>query len=407
MSPATRRRPTGRVRRQPTVARKDGTPRGTFTQELGSLLSDAKTAVTSRTTKTRCPHCAGMPWVNARDWPAHKAMHRMAGPKGKARNDQRMEHVRARGDRDWWKRRPRSTQANPGGDTFDPTWMTNSPDDPLPWEQGKGKPTRPGSPHTGQRPPTVRIVPDDPPDTKLPWSSQSAAVKSGWMVGVGALLTEWAQRRWELFMAPFRMKPTRAKSTDGKRWKERTHNPGGGPVSMNPPLIDTTTPDPGPTNVTPIRLPGGNGPVSTGPAGGGSGGGTKAPPKPAKRPPKGGGGGTPGGGGGGGGDGFAEGANRWARQLPETLVAARQDAQTGSEGLAGIADALLLRMNMETDRSISAQCVEPYQEAAQQVRAAADKLQEVHQRLLQRYGPTAEELAKPDTPDPEYLKEGT
>lgn len=401
MSPRTRRRPSGRAGR---VATKRGRPRtSSALVEAHSLWQDTARLVQGHTTKYRCPHCTGLPLVKKKDWPAHVAHHRAVG-------------------RQPGSRRPGMVQPptpNVGGG-FDPTWMTDSPSQPSPAERPRNpqanpgrifKPTRPGSPHSGQRPSTVRIVDDDgqpiptPPDAPAPKPAPPDDPAKAWPLGSGvqtSVVGGLLGAAWEWFSSPFKAKPRpRPARGDGWKWKQRPTNPGGTPVGGGP----TPAPDPGPAApVVPIRpgTPTG-GPVATGSGtgGGGTGGGTGTKPKP-----RGGRGGGRGAGGGSGAQGIAEGARAWAQSPPDTLAGARQDAQAITEGLAGLADALLMRMNAETERSIAHECVEPYNAAAQQVRAAAEHCQEVFAKLTQRYGHLAEELAKPDTPHPEYLMEG-
>ena len=328
----------------------------------GLLLHGARAvsgAISARTSMRACPYCPGHRKVPVADWPAHYAAHQAWAEAEGARLRRRPVHEPAAPPHD----RPVNTNKRPTKEA-------------TPRAPRTSRPPPPPAPEPAPTGPRIPIVDVPPPP-------------------LGARIRQW-------FTGPTGT-PARTGGGAGRIWQGRTHNPGGNPVGTRPPR-------PGIAPVIPIH-PGG--PVTTTTTTK-TGGGRHRPVRSA--PPTGtGGGGTGGGatggggtGGGGGGDstGMAEGFMRWARSAPETLVGAKSDAQTITEALAAVGDALRHRMESEVDRSIAAQCVEPYQDAMQHLQKAAEAGQEVYRRLTQRYGETAEFLARPDTPDPNYLKEG-
>lgn len=384
------------------------------TTELVDIGSAGARFVGDRATKTRCPHCANRQWVRRGEWATHQRAHSITNTR---RASQTIRTQRAA-----------TQQAAAQAARPDSRGRARTRHVPT-----RHVPTRPGSPHTGQTPPTVRIVDDDddggvdvtdrpirPAGTGgEPWTPFDRAAERERYRKLNRENRRrnsrmWRSARWlrargrayRLWQFPPAQTPARPAHGDGWRWSNRTSNPGGSSPDTRPPAPSR----PGVAPVIPLVPPtpaGGGTPLvaPTGTTGGGgvpvAGTGTRAPrTKPAS-----GGGGGRGGGGASVGE-IASSAQRWAQSPPETLSQTKADADNMGEALSGLADAFVTRQNVETDRSIAASCVEPYQEAANLIRQAVAKVDEVHARLNQRYGEIADELAKPDTPEAEYLKEG-
>jgi hypothetical protein len=363
--------------------------------ELRTLRRDGVRFLGDITTTTSCPHCSQRPRRGQKAQHAQAHAIDRAHRAGDARRAQRRRTQEAAAEAARPENRGRTRRRH--------------------------VPTRPGSPHTGQTPPTVHIVDDDEPTTtrSAPWTQFDRAAEAErlralrrenrrrnsrmWQAARWARRTGRAYRLWQF---PPVQTPPRPAQGDGWRWRNRTTNPGGNAPGTRPPA--PTVPGPPLAPVIPIVPPtagGGTTPVTpTGTTGGGTpvaGTGTRSP---RTKPPT--GGGSSGGGGGASCGEIAAAGQRWAQTPPETLSQTKADADNMGEALAGLADAFVTRQNVETDRSIAASCVEPYQEAAHLIRQAQAKVEEVHSRLNQRYGEIADELAKPDTPEPDYLKEG-
>ena len=97
----------------------------------------------------------------------------------------------------------------------------------------------------------------------------------------------------------------------------------------------------------------------------------------------------------------------WALQTPPSIPASRVDAQAAADMWRGIADALRARVRAEQENNkIPEKCTEPLLQAAQIASQIGDQHQEVVRRIQLQYGATAELLARPDTPDVNYLKSG-
>lgn len=97
----------------------------------------------------------------------------------------------------------------------------------------------------------------------------------------------------------------------------------------------------------------------------------------------------------------------WARQVPPSIPASKQDAAAAAEMWRQAADALRARARMEAEQNkLPPDCVEPLEQAAQLVSRIGDHHMELVKRVTTKYGEVARTLADPRTPDADYLKGG-
>lgn len=106
-------------------------------------------------------------------------------------------------------------------------------------------------------------------------------------------------------------------------------------------------------------------------------------------------------------EGIVEMFRAWALQTPPSIPASRRDAQASADMWRGIADALRTRVRMEQENNrIPEKCTEPLLAAAQALSGVGDQHMETVRRIEINYGETADILARPDTPNADYLKGG-
>lgn len=97
----------------------------------------------------------------------------------------------------------------------------------------------------------------------------------------------------------------------------------------------------------------------------------------------------------------------WAARVPPSIPAARADANAMADCYRQVADVIRSRMRMEMEtNNLPESVLEPLQQAATTVSGMGDQHMEVARRLSIRYGEVAEVLARPDTPNADFLKGG-
>lgn len=106
-------------------------------------------------------------------------------------------------------------------------------------------------------------------------------------------------------------------------------------------------------------------------------------------------------------EGIVEMFRSWALQTPPSIPASRVDAQAAADMWRGIADALRARARAEQEQNnIPPKVTEPLEQAAQIASQIGDQHMEVVRRIETHYGEIAEVLARPDTPNAEFLAGG-
>jgi hypothetical protein len=97
----------------------------------------------------------------------------------------------------------------------------------------------------------------------------------------------------------------------------------------------------------------------------------------------------------------------WAMSVPSSIPDARQDADTMAAAWIQIADFYRLRAQLEMERNnIPPQLLDSLFWAANEVSRMGGAHQEVARQIDLMFGPTAEVLARPDTPTADYLAGG-
>lgn len=103
-------------------------------------------------------------------------------------------------------------------------------------------------------------------------------------------------------------------------------------------------------------------------------------------------------------DGVVSAYNHWANLMPANFKAARHEAETLGEMHRGMADAMRRRaMAMVEVLKISPACVEPLEEIAAKMSAAADEFMEVANRIEATYRSHIEIVNSPDTPNLNFM----
>lgn len=103
-------------------------------------------------------------------------------------------------------------------------------------------------------------------------------------------------------------------------------------------------------------------------------------------------------------DGVVSAFNHWANLMPTNFKAARHEAETMGEMYRGMADAMRRRaMSMVEVLKISPSCVEPLEEIATRMSAAADEFMEVANRIESTYRSHIEVVNDPQAPNLNFL----
>jgi hypothetical protein len=97
----------------------------------------------------------------------------------------------------------------------------------------------------------------------------------------------------------------------------------------------------------------------------------------------------------------------WSILVPPSIPAARFDAQAMADTYRRSADSLRSRTRLEAEQNnLPEQVMEPLLQAATMLSQLGDLHMEVVRRIEIRYGEVAEVLARPDTPNAQYLAQG-
>lgn len=97
----------------------------------------------------------------------------------------------------------------------------------------------------------------------------------------------------------------------------------------------------------------------------------------------------------------------WAVRTPPSIPAARADAQATSDMWRGAADQVRARgRHMQENDNIPAKVTEPLEAVAQLLSQIGDQHMEVVRRIETHYGEVADILARPDTPNADFLRHG-